>query len=153
MKRNDMAEHRPNLAMERAGAHRLVLIPRDPYRGYVYWEWPDDGERFEAELVVVACSPGGTERRIGRYDVDGCVGGRFVDLRNPGWSVYCEVTHGDETRRSEMVEVPRSEAGSEPPRYVRVQLTDGGLISDPTEQSPAGAADLSAPQPTTPSSK
>lgn len=129
-----MTNSQPRLALARSGKLRLDILPRDPDRAYVYWEWPGgDDEITSGRLTVYVDDPSGERRAIDSFEVDSERSGRFVDFAQPGAVHRCQLVWGDESVDSKPLRAPRSESGNGSPAFVRVRLSDDGLVVEPAD--------------------
>lgn len=124
----------PQLATGSTGRFQLALLARDPGTGYVYWEWPGAGEASSpATLTLSARDPDGSWRDVASFQVSTALGDRFVDFAAGGVEHRCRFVTGEKTRTSETVVAPRAEEGPEPAHFVRVQVCDDGLHTEPVD--------------------
>lgn len=120
--------------MARRGRRQLVMLPRDPERAYLYWEWPDDLIGEEAgEVAVSVKTPDGSWRRIKSFAVDETLGGRFIDFERPGAIHRAELRWRDQCEVSAPLAAPRRNPGDGAPVFVRLRFSAKGLQQMPTE--------------------
>ena len=128
-----MSDSMPDLAMARRGKRQLVILPRDPERGYVYWEWHNGETTGEAGKLKVSVQTPDGWRPIESFSVTDERGGRFIDFDRPATIHRCELSWGGEVEYSRPLLAPRRESGSSSPAFVRVQVTERGLQLEPTD--------------------
>ena len=128
-----MSDAMPDLAMATRGQRQLVMLPRDPERGYVYWEWSGDQTSGEAGKMTVSVRGADGWRPIETFSVTDERGGRFIDFDRPGAMHRCALSWGGEVEKSPPLLAPRREPGDGSPAFVGVQLTEDGLQLVPTD--------------------
>ncbi len=128
-----MGECDEPMAMAESGKFRLVMLPRDPDRAYVYWESPP-GEAETGRLTVFVEDGEQGRRQIDEFEVDDRCGGCFVTFDSPGALHTCRLEWGRESVETvRPVRAPTREPGDESPAFVRVRATGRGLEIEPTE--------------------
>lgn len=140
----------PSDILETAHREQLVLMPRDPFVAYVYWEVDQASLSASKHLVGrLLMLPRGEstafEREVFEFPVDTERGGYFVefigeDIRHVAEIGYRTDQDGfDCLVRSEIVQSPRSFPGTDPEHFVAVQITEDGLVVNDTDhRAPAG---------------
>ena len=137
-------------AMSRRGTAQVVLLPRDPEAGYVYWEWPDGPKHGESGRLTLYLQGEAQRHEIASFEIQEECGGRFVQFERPGALHVCELQWGEESLDSAPLKAPRRESGDDKPKFVRVELSQRGLDTKPAEHEHAvygrfPAASISAP--------
>jgi hypothetical protein len=112
-------------------APELVLLPRDPGVGCVYWQWP--GKSGVGELVVFVDDGSQDGREIARFEVDWEHGDQFFEFAGPDRVHHALLRWDGQELKSSRVVSPRRESGDEQPSFVRVTVGDQGLEIEPTE--------------------
>lgn len=112
-------------------APELVLLPRDPGVGCVYWQWPD--KTGVGELLVYVGDGEGGDREIARFEVDWEFGEQFFEFAAADRVHHAVLRWDGQELTSSGVVSPRRESGDEQPSFVRVDFGDRGLELEPTE--------------------
>jgi hypothetical protein len=126
------------------GRDRVVLLPRDPSGGYVYWELTAEGlanaaAPSEPRLhIIIATRNGDGESIVERFPIESWLDGRFVSFHGEDVEHIARlgVQVGDEfvpLATSQPVRAPRNRPGDESPAFVRIKMTEDGLDLEPTE--------------------
>ena len=121
-----------------SGEFRLVMLPRDPERAYVYWEWPEPVTGSGVLTVYVDGRSG--RRQVECFDVEERLGGRFVAFGAPDRIHRCSLDWGTgRVEWSRPLRAPRRHGGDAPPRFVRVRSAHDGLhVEAVTVDYPSG---------------
>ncbi len=140
----------PSDILKTANRDQLVLLPRDPFVAYVYWEV--DQASLSAQrhltgrlLMLPRGESAAFEREVFDFPVDSACGGYFVEFIGEDIRHVAEIGYRTDQGefdclvRSEIVQSPRSFPGTDPAHFVAVQLTEDGLVVDDTDhRAPAG---------------
>lgn len=105
----------------------VVILPRDPESGYVYWRIATP---LKGSLVVELHRDGQIDER---FEVDQAEGGRFVRFPVAG-AVYRACVRSKQLAKpleSALVEAPRRAPGDDGAAFVKVGWTPAGLQVEP----------------------
>lgn len=136
----------PSDILNTMGREQLVLLARDPWVAYVYWEVDQGklsarGDVAGRLLMLPRDASADFEREVFAFPVERACGGYFVefigeDIRHVAEIGYRSEEGGFEClMRSEVVVSPRSFPGTESAHFVAVRRTDDGLVVSETEHS------------------
>ena len=115
------------LKREAVESGEVVLLPRDPENGYVYWTWPGEEKvGGPARLVLME-----GEEEVASFAIREAEGGRFFRFGHPGRSHRIRLEWSRGTVESEAVEAPRREPGPEEAAFVKVIWKEAGLEAIP----------------------
>lgn len=129
-----MRESTNSAAMASTGEQRLTMLPRDPKRAYIYWEYPDLGPSDNTgQMTLYLQDHSGSWTVVERFEIGDRLGGRFVDFEREGAPHRCEISGPSGVVKSSVVVAPRREAGNDSAAFVRVKFSDRGLSTQPTE--------------------
>lgn len=106
----------------------VVLLPRDPESGYVYWTWPGAEAAGESARLVLLSG----EEEVLSFEVREARGGRFLNFAESGGSHHCRLEWSKGQEESALVEAPRREPGQEGAAFVKVEWSEEGLKTVPT---------------------
>ncbi len=140
----------PSDVLETSWREQVVLLPRDPFAAYVYWEVTQDAFGEERPLIgrllMLPSDESATfEREVFDFPVESVRDGRFVEFVGEDIRHVAEIGHRGEDGefrclvRSEVVRSPRTFAGTDPAHFVAVQVTENGLqVRDVEHRVPEG---------------
>lgn len=140
----------PSDILKTANHEQLVLLPRDPFIAYVYWEVNLASLSAHAHLtgrilMLPRDESAVFEREVFEFPIENACGGYFVEFIGEDIRHVAEIgyrTDGGEfdcLLRSEIVRSPRTFPGIDPAHFVAVQLTNDGLVvTDTDHRAPAG---------------
>lgn len=129
-----MEESPPQLVGASTGRFQLVVLPRDPQKGYVYWEWPAAQQASSpAQLTLQVRDSDGSWRAVHSFEVTEKLGSRFFDFSAPDVLHRCCFEDADGARYSEPVKSPRRQPGGRPVQFVTQRPGADGLQVEPTD--------------------
>ena len=117
------------LELEASERGEVVLLPRDPERGYVYWSWPGEEKAGGPARLVLLSGEGDEE--VTSFEVREARGGRFVRFGRPGAGHRTRLEWSQGALESESVEAPRREPGQEEAVFVKVEWKEEGMEASP----------------------
>ncbi len=134
----------PSDILKTANREHVVLMPRDPFVAYVYWEVDQaslaaGGQLTGRLLMLPRGESTAFEREVFEFPVESTCEGYFVEFIGEDIRHVAEIGYRTEQGgfdclvRSEIVRSPRSFPGTDPAHFVAVQLTKDGLLVDDTD--------------------
>ena len=126
------------------GRDRVVLLPRDPEGGYVYWELTAEGlsqagapSGPRLRILIVARTDDG-ETIAEQFAIESWLDGRFINFHGEDIEYVARLgvdIDGEfvPVATSHSIRSPRSRAGDDEPEFVSVEMGEGGLTLTPTE--------------------
>lgn len=129
----------------------VVVLPRDPEWGYVYWQRPPGSDGAELRVIVDDADHG--EQEVERFLAGEERGGRFFRFAGPDRRHRCELVWPEGTIESAWILSPRRAPGPKDVSFVQVEVGARGLLMKAVDHEVQGRGIFEARRRDLPSSQ